>query len=167
MNGGGGGGGMARAGTVLLVTLSVEVAVLVVTGVALFFVYRPPVSAAWDDLPGLKLGSELGLAGAVRFVHQLASWLAVVTAVGGVVVASSPRCASGCSWWRGGAGGRRPQGFLAPPSDEGGVGGSSAARSCPIQCVAMARPFGRSSPGSQRHAATIASISIQHSRTSD
>ena len=42
-----------------------------------------------------------------------------------------------------------------------------AARSCPIQWVARARPFGRSSPGSQRHAVTIASIRTQHSRTSD
>jgi quinol-cytochrome oxidoreductase complex cytochrome b subunit len=82
--------GLSRARDILLTALSAEVAVLVVTGIALFFVYRPSVGQSW---PGLfdrhanASGMIWSVAG-VRLLHQLASGLAVLTAIAtGAVVA--------------------------------------------------------------------------------
>ena len=41
---------LPRARSVLLAVLSAEVAVLVVTGIALYFLYRPTARQAWGDL---------------------------------------------------------------------------------------------------------------------
>ncbi len=41
--------GLARAWSILLKIMSIEVAVLVVTGIALFLLYRPPLSHAFAD----------------------------------------------------------------------------------------------------------------------
>jgi quinol-cytochrome oxidoreductase complex cytochrome b subunit len=82
--------GLSRARRILLTALSAEVAVLVVTGIALFFVYRPSVGQSWPGLfdrhanPSRTIWSAAG----VRLLHQLASGLAVPTAIAtGVVVA--------------------------------------------------------------------------------
>lgn len=87
-------GRLSRARQLLLTALSLEVAVLVLTGIALFFVYRPSVGQSW---PGL-LASHVNESGSVRFaagvrlLHRFASALAVFTAVAtGVVVAVSGR----------------------------------------------------------------------------
>lgn len=61
---------------------------LVITGVALFFVYRPTVSASWSDLIDDHYTGEVQLAHLVRLLHRLASQLAVWTGiVAGIVVA--------------------------------------------------------------------------------
>jgi hypothetical protein len=51
-----------------------------------------------------------------------------------------------------------------PVPDASTAHGSSAAPSRRIHSSAMARPFGRSSPGLQRHAVTMASMRIQHAQ---
>ena len=79
--------GLGRARSALLIVLAVEVAMLVVTGIALFFLYRPNVRQAWGDL-GSETTRSLGIAWTLRLVHQLASSLALWTSVAvGVVVA--------------------------------------------------------------------------------
>ena len=60
---------------------------LAVTGVALFFLYRPSVEQAWGDL-GDATTSSVGIASALRLVHRLASTFAFWTSVAvGVVLA--------------------------------------------------------------------------------
>jgi quinol-cytochrome oxidoreductase complex cytochrome b subunit len=79
--------GLVRARSVLLAVLAAEVAVLVVTGVALYFLHRPAASAGWSDIAGGELDGEVRLAQALRLVHRLVSSLTVFTAVAaGVVV---------------------------------------------------------------------------------
>ncbi len=79
--------GLARARSGLLLALVVEVTVLVVTGIALFFLYRPSVRHAWGDL-GDATTRSLGIASALRLVHRFASTMAVCTSVAvGVVLA--------------------------------------------------------------------------------
>jgi quinol-cytochrome oxidoreductase complex cytochrome b subunit len=63
----------------VLTLFSIEVAVLVVTGIALFFVYRPSVAQSWSHLAGAR--DHWDVARAVRFIHRLASSLAVWTSV--------------------------------------------------------------------------------------
>ena len=68
-------GRLPRARRVLLTTLTVEVTVFVLTGIALFFVYRPSVGQSW---PGLfarhpKDSWSIRFAAGVRLLHQLAS----------------------------------------------------------------------------------------------
>jgi quinol-cytochrome oxidoreductase complex cytochrome b subunit len=95
---------LARAGRVLLIVLGVQVAVLVVTGVALYFLYRPSSAQAWNDLAlaGDDGPWEVRLSNGLRFVHRLTSALAVLTAVGtGVVVALAGRVR--LRRWRGAA----------------------------------------------------------------
>lgn len=83
--------GLSRARWILLTVLSAEVGVLVITGMALFFVYRPTASAAWSDLIDDRYTAEVQLAQAVRFVHWLASQLAMWTAiVVGILLALRP-----------------------------------------------------------------------------
>jgi quinol-cytochrome oxidoreductase complex cytochrome b subunit len=87
-------GGLSRARRILLTALSVEVAVLVVTGMALFFVYRPSVSQSWPGIFDRHVYASWGVrfAAGVRLLHQLASGLAVLTAIAtGVVVAARGR----------------------------------------------------------------------------
>lgn len=95
--------GLGRARSVLLAILSVEVAVLVVTGVALFFLYRPSTSQAWSDVVVESTDWDIRVAQALRRIHRLASQLAVPTALAtGVAVALGresvrtwPRAATG------------------------------------------------------------------------
>lgn len=74
---------MARARAIVLGLLTVEVAALVVTGVALYFLYRPEPAAAWTDAygPGSSLGREIHLAHLLTAVHRWCAWLALPTAV--------------------------------------------------------------------------------------
>ena len=83
-----GGDGLSRAGRILLVVLGVQVAVLLVTGVALYFFYRPSVGQFWSDLATGSDRWDVRLSQWLRFVHRFTSWLAVWTAVAtGVVLA--------------------------------------------------------------------------------
>jgi quinol-cytochrome oxidoreductase complex cytochrome b subunit len=82
------GDGLARARSVLLTVLAVEVAILLVTGIALFFLYRPTVDQAWGDLVTGDYNGSVRLAYATRLVHRLVARLALLTAVAaGIVVA--------------------------------------------------------------------------------
>ena len=76
---------LARTRSILLTVLGAEIALLVVSGIALFFLYRPSARQTW----GLSGDEYLWtLAGGLRLIHRLASWLAVLTAVAaGVLVA--------------------------------------------------------------------------------
>lgn len=67
--------------------LLLELAVLAVTGVALFFVYRPSTGQAWT---GVATTSDATVA-AVRTVHRVASALAVTTAVAAVAIQAVTR----------------------------------------------------------------------------
>jgi quinol-cytochrome oxidoreductase complex cytochrome b subunit len=87
---------LVRTRFLLLTALSIEMAVLLVTGIALFFVYRPSVAQAWPDLANeAYLDVQVSLA--LRLVHQLASSLALLTAVAaGIALALRP--AGGRRW---------------------------------------------------------------------
>lgn len=79
--------GVSRACSILLRVLSVEIAVLVVTGIALWFLYRPTADQAWGDLVTERYEWDVGIGLGLRLVHRLASWFAVPTAVAaGIVV---------------------------------------------------------------------------------
>ncbi len=60
--------------------LTVEVAVLVVTGVVLYFAYRPDAADAWTDVSA-SLSRDITLGRAMREVHRWAAWLAVPTTI--------------------------------------------------------------------------------------
>lgn len=95
---------LARTGRVLLIVLAAQVAVLVVTGVALYFFYRPSSAQAWNDLALATNDGpwEVRLSNGLRFVHRLTSALAVLTAIAtGVVVALAGRAR--LRRWRGAA----------------------------------------------------------------
>ena len=72
---------VARARSILLGTLSVEVGVLIITGIALFFLYRPTTRQAWPDLITGSYDWDVRVSSALRLIHRLAAWLAVPTAV--------------------------------------------------------------------------------------
>lgn len=83
-------GRLSRARRFLLTALSLEVAALVLTGIALFFLYRPSVGQSWPGLFDRHANASWSVrfAAGVRLLHQLASELAVFTAIAtGVVVA--------------------------------------------------------------------------------
>lgn len=64
---------------------------LVVTGIALFFVYRPSVGQAWNDVAAASDSWDVRMSAALRFVHRFASGLAVPTSLAlGIVVAVPP-----------------------------------------------------------------------------
>src|SRR4051794_34902197 len=69
------GDGLRWARSVLLTALTVEAAVLLVTGVALFFLYRPSASQAWNDVFGTGHDASVRFVGAIRSLHLLASRL--------------------------------------------------------------------------------------------
>lgn len=71
---------MARARTILLWALTAEVVVLAVTGVALYFAYRPDSAAAWSDVSG-SLSRDITFGNVMRDVHGWVAWLALPTAV--------------------------------------------------------------------------------------
>lgn len=77
----------SRAERAGLLLLAAELGILVVTGVALFFLYEPTAGAAWPDLP-LPDARSTTTSDTLRLFHRLASAAAVVTAlVVGVLVA--------------------------------------------------------------------------------
>ncbi|HJV08490.1 MAG TPA: cytochrome b N-terminal domain-containing protein, partial [Acidimicrobiales bacterium] len=71
---------LVRARSCLLVALAVEVLVLLVTGVALYFLYRPEVGQAWTDL-GTGVRRSVSTASLLRDIHRLTSTLAFWTSV--------------------------------------------------------------------------------------
>lgn len=74
---------MARARTIVLWALTAEVVVLSVTGVALYFLYRPEAAAAWTDTYGVgsALGREVRVAHLAQDLHRVAAWLALPTSI--------------------------------------------------------------------------------------
>jgi quinol-cytochrome oxidoreductase complex cytochrome b subunit len=81
---------LSRARSVLLTILGIEIAVLLVTGIALWFAYRPTARQSWGDLVTEAYSWEVRVAHGLRLVHRLASGFAVPTALGvGIVVAFS------------------------------------------------------------------------------
>ena len=78
--------------SILLAVLGAEVAVLVVTGIALYFLYRPTAGQAWGDLVAESYDDwDVRIALALRALHRLASGLAVLTAVAlGILIALRP-----------------------------------------------------------------------------
>src|SRR5688500_4335858 len=69
---------MARARSVVLWMLTIEVVVLLVTGIALSFLYRPDAADAFSDVSA-SLDREITFASVLRDVHGWAAWLAVPT----------------------------------------------------------------------------------------
>ena len=79
---------VSRAWSILLGVLSVEIAVLVVTGIALWFLYRPTADQAWVDVVTESYDWDVGIGLGLRLVHRLASGFAVPTALAvGIVLA--------------------------------------------------------------------------------
>ncbi|HVF14247.1 MAG TPA: cytochrome b N-terminal domain-containing protein [Acidimicrobiales bacterium] len=79
---------LARARSILLRILGAEVAVLVLTGIALFFLYRPTADMAWgEDLFTQTVDWSVRSAHGLRLLHRLASIVAFPTAIAsGVLV---------------------------------------------------------------------------------
>jgi quinol---cytochrome c reductase cytochrome b subunit, bacillus type len=75
---------LLRARVVVLAIVSIQLLVLLISGVVLFFVYRPSGSAASGELFGDDLRSSIDLARIVRVAHQVAarSLLPTTVAVG-------------------------------------------------------------------------------------
>lgn len=72
---------LGRARGIVLGILTVDVLVLLVTGVILFFTYRPSGSSAWGEVFGDDLESSVDLARATTTTHRLAAQIAVATAI--------------------------------------------------------------------------------------
>ena len=90
---------VVKARSILLVILAVEVGVLVVTGIALYFLYVPTNYQAWGDITKIDDGG-VRLAYGLRLVHRLVSRVAVPTAMAtGVLVAL--RAGTGVRRWTG------------------------------------------------------------------
>ena len=70
---------MARARTIVLWVLTLEVVMLAVTGAVLYFAYVPTATQAFG--PGFPEAEGGELAELVRVVHRWASWLAVPTSL--------------------------------------------------------------------------------------
>lgn len=68
--------------------LTVEVVVLAVTGVALYFLYRPDAARAWTDAYGIgsSLGREARVAHLLTALHRWVAWLALPTALATAVL---------------------------------------------------------------------------------
>lgn len=91
---------LARARSILFRILTVEVGVLVLTGMALFFLYRPSLDEAWGDVFVGGYPWDVRVAHGLRAVHELTSMLAIPTALAtGVVLALGGRGSRGR--WRG------------------------------------------------------------------
>jgi quinol-cytochrome oxidoreductase complex cytochrome b subunit len=67
-----------RARQIAFGLLAAEVVVLIVTGIALYFRYRPTAAQAWNQ-PLLQV--DIQQAGRIRIVHHVASTLALYTSV--------------------------------------------------------------------------------------
>lgn len=70
-----------RARGVLLALLAAEASVLVVTGVVLFFIYRPSAAEPWADIAAGSRAATATLSSGMRAAHRIVSGLAVLTAV--------------------------------------------------------------------------------------
>lgn len=79
---------VARARSVVLAILSVEVGLLAVTGVILYFVYRPSPSELWIQITDVN--RPMGLPEWTRLLHR---WIAILTVPTALVTGllSSPR----------------------------------------------------------------------------
>ncbi len=79
---------VARARSVVLAILSVEVGLLAVTGVILYFVYRPSPSEDWIQITDVN--RPMGLPEWTRLIHR---WIAILTVPTALVAGllSSPR----------------------------------------------------------------------------
>ena len=93
-----GGNDLARARSILLGILSVAVGVLVVTGIALFFLYRPTTRQAWPDLLTGSYDWDVRVSTGLRLIHRLAAWLAVPTAIATGVVVAMGRSPAASGW---------------------------------------------------------------------
>lgn len=91
---------LARARSILLGILSAAVGALVVTGIALFFLYRPTALQAWPDLFTESYGWDLRVSYGLRLLHRLAAWLAVPAAVATGVVMAIGRSPTASRWPR-------------------------------------------------------------------
>ena len=91
---------LARARSILLAIFSVAVGVLVVTGIALFFLYRPTTRQSWPDLLTESYDWDVRVSSALRLIHRLAAWLAVLTAVATGVALALRRPATASRWTR-------------------------------------------------------------------
>jgi quinol-cytochrome oxidoreductase complex cytochrome b subunit len=89
---------LARARSILLGALSVDVGVLIITGIALFFLYRPTTRQAWPDLITESYDWDVRVSSALRLIHRLAAWLAVPTAVATGVALGIRRHANASRW---------------------------------------------------------------------
>ena len=89
---------LARARSILLGILSVAVAVLVVTGIALFFLYRPTTRQAWPGLLTESYEWDVRVSSGLRLIHRLAAWLAVPTAIATGVVVAMGRSPTASRW---------------------------------------------------------------------
>lgn len=90
--------GVARAPSMLLGILSVAVGVLIVTGIALFFLYCPTTRQAWPGILTESYDWDVRVSSALRFIHRLAAWVAVLTAVATGVALALRRPATGSRW---------------------------------------------------------------------
>ncbi len=79
----------------MLAVLGTELVVLVVTGVALYFLYRPSAVAGWNDRLPASEERDVWLAHAVQLAHHLAAWLTVATAVAAAIVMTIARAPRG------------------------------------------------------------------------
>ncbi len=73
--------GVTRVRAILLAGLSVEIGVLVVTGIVLYFVYVPTDGQAWGDVFPTGRSGGIRLADGIRLIHRLAAVLAFPTAL--------------------------------------------------------------------------------------
>lgn len=89
---------LARGRSILLGILSVEVGMLIVTGIALFFLYRPTNRQAWPGLFAETYDWDVRVSSALRLVHRLAAWLAVPTAIATGVVVAVVRSPTASRW---------------------------------------------------------------------
>ena len=88
---------LARARSIVLTVLTVVVAVLVATGIALYFLYQPP---AIEGSPGPATGEDLSvrLAHGLQGLHLVAAWLAVPTALAAAAVLALRAGAAARRW---------------------------------------------------------------------
>ncbi len=77
---------VARARSVVLAILSMEVGLLAVTGVILYFVYRPSPSEAWIQIT--EVNRPMGLPEWTRLLHRWSAILTVPTALVAGVLSS-------------------------------------------------------------------------------
>ncbi len=93
-----GGEGLVHARSILLGILCVAAGVLVVTGIALFFLYRPTTQQAWPGVFTESHDWDVRLSSGLRLIHRFAAWLAVPTAIATGVVVAVGRSPTASRW---------------------------------------------------------------------